>query len=707
MALTVSSVGNATSTTSNTTLASGATVNASVGDVLLICIAAENSGTSGAARTVTITDNASGTTNVYTQRGTTGNATAGTAGDGASQFFFECPVTTALSSNTVTVTFSGNVTHKAMEILRLQPASGQYIRFVEVGTASNTTPNTGATSHSASTVSVANTHTIFCMAAVETDDTITGDSDTTNGSWSTLVRRLADAGADAVTMSCATQYKTVNATGNQSWEATTVSARDSSRNYIVYSDDLKLAEDSVAWSFGVTDVTLDIADFDPSAVSGLQFWARSDQGITKDGSDLVSQWNDISGNARHLTEATNKPLWVDTLINGYPAIRFDGSNDVLTSTSFSLSQPMTVFIVCKIVTHTNLDGIWFGNAGSAPGIFMRSSPSVVIHDTSTGSEISRNSTAAYELFKAIFNGTSSTLAVNNGSDAATGSSYTSSLTAGFAVGSWGAAAGSRFGNIEVAEIAIYNSAITGANLTALNAYFGSRYGIFGNKDLSLASVAWTWAATDASLEFGREIVPAVVGWSWSATNVSLELGREVVPDTLAWSWAAQDVSLEHGWEIVPAPLAWSWAATATSLELGREIVPEGVAWAWAATDAAYRYGYRAVLDGVAWSWAAQDVSLEHGWKISPEGVAWSWAATDVTLVLDVNLFIAPESVAWTWAAQDASLEHGREIGAATVSWSWNVDDATFTLGTIVTDVIKYPTIGNGVGVSVSIRMGTR
>ncbi len=98
--------------------------------------------------------------------------------------------------------------------------------------------------------------------------------------------------------------------------------------------------------------------FTPASISGLQAWFRSDLGITKDGSDLVATWADQSGNGRDLTEATNKPLWVSSLINGYPAIRFDGTNDKLSSGAFSVSQPITIFIVHKNVSATDGDRVF-------------------------------------------------------------------------------------------------------------------------------------------------------------------------------------------------------------------------------------------------------------------------------------------------------------------------------------------------------------
>jgi hypothetical protein len=211
--------------------------------------------------------------------------------------------------------------------------------------------------------------------------------------------------------------------------------------------------------------------FSPSNISGLQFWVRSDLGITKDGSDLVSQWNDQSGNARNLTEATNQPLWVNSLINGYPAIRFDGSNDKMRTASFSISQPLTIFMVAKPVTHTNLDGYIFGgNLGAYQG----TSPVVKLHDQAVGDGAQANSGGAvYELYKFLFNGTSSVISIDDGSDQTSGTNLTSSFTSGVSLSVWNTDI--RFGNMEVAEVCIYDSSISGTNLTNLKNYFNTRY----------------------------------------------------------------------------------------------------------------------------------------------------------------------------------------------------------------------------------------
>jgi hypothetical protein len=94
--------------------------------------------------------------------------------------------------------------------------------------------------------------------------------------------------------------------------------------------------------------------FVPTDISNLAYWYSADSGITKDGSNLVSQWNDRSGNARNVTQATagNKPVYTTNQVNGLPAVIFDGSNDFLSlnASIFTNTSNITFFAVAKITT---------------------------------------------------------------------------------------------------------------------------------------------------------------------------------------------------------------------------------------------------------------------------------------------------------------------------------------------------------------------
>lgn len=111
--------------------------------------------------------------------------------------------------------------------------------------------------------------------------------------------------------------------------------------------------------------------FAPSTITGLQLWldASDDQTLydaTTGGSlvaadGTVARWEDKSGNGRHATQGTsaNRPARKTAIQGGKDVLRFDGSNDSLSipnSTAtfkFLHSQNSTVFAVFKSGTTAN------------------------------------------------------------------------------------------------------------------------------------------------------------------------------------------------------------------------------------------------------------------------------------------------------------------------------------------------------------------
>ena len=129
-------------------------------------------------------------------------------------------------------------------------------------------------------------------------------------------------------------------------------------------------------------------------VPGLLHAYEADQGVTKDGSDRVSQLNDLTGNGAHLVQATgaNQPLWVSNGINGNPALRITDAADEFLRTQAALfaggTMAHTIFCVVKTESsgnsgyvgyfavgsgvvggntsclgHENTNKLWFGGAG--------------------------------------------------------------------------------------------------------------------------------------------------------------------------------------------------------------------------------------------------------------------------------------------------------------------------------------------------------
>lgn len=81
----------------------------------------------------------------------------------------------------------------------------------------------------------------------------------------------------------------------------------------------------------------------------------------------VSTWRDFSGNGNHLTQtdASKRPLWKVGVLNGLPASRFDGTDDFMLNSAFTLPSKVTVGVAYTNRTGTN-GTLWGTNTGLGP-----------------------------------------------------------------------------------------------------------------------------------------------------------------------------------------------------------------------------------------------------------------------------------------------------------------------------------------------------
>ena len=92
--------------------------------------------------------------------------------------------------------------------------------------------------------------------------------------------------------------------------------------------------------------------FSPSDIANLELWLKADAGITFNGSD-VSAWADQSGNGRNATQntASRQPLFVASVINGLPAVEFDGVDALGTLMNVDLAflsgSAMSIYAVIR------------------------------------------------------------------------------------------------------------------------------------------------------------------------------------------------------------------------------------------------------------------------------------------------------------------------------------------------------------------------
>lgn len=203
--------------------------------------------------------------------------------------------------------------------------------------------------------------------------------------------------------------------------------------------------------------------FSPANVAGLAIWCRFNRGITVTGSG-VSQWDDQSGNNRHLLQATdaNRPA---KQADG--SIVFDGLAFFLKANAFTHNQPLTTFLLMKQLAWTSGRIFCGGNVAASAGIRQGgSTPQMQLVAGSAAATNGDLTLNTYGVVTAVINGASSTLQVNSGT--ATTGDPGANAAAGFSVGATGA--GTLFANVQVKEVLSYSGALSAANAANVIAY---------------------------------------------------------------------------------------------------------------------------------------------------------------------------------------------------------------------------------------------
>ena len=125
----------------------------------------------------------------------------------------------------------------------------------------------------------------------------------------------------------------------------------------------------------LSSATIVFPSFIPDLVA--RYDAADLSSISLSGSD-VTQWSDVSGNARHATQSTStfRPKSGTRTINGLNAIDFDGTDDRLNANSVAASftgndRPFTIFMVqAKDIANSSLSAFVF-DSGLTTVPFMR------------------------------------------------------------------------------------------------------------------------------------------------------------------------------------------------------------------------------------------------------------------------------------------------------------------------------------------------
>jgi hypothetical protein len=98
----------------------------------------------------------------------------------------------------------------------------------------------------------------------------------------------------------------------------------------------------------------------------LALWLAADVAVTTDAANRVIAWQDIvygdnrSGEDAIQVDEQARPLLVDDAIHGHPGIRFDGESDYLLTTPLETTDDQTVLFVCQFGPQTFRPGRKWG-----------------------------------------------------------------------------------------------------------------------------------------------------------------------------------------------------------------------------------------------------------------------------------------------------------------------------------------------------------
>lgn len=227
MALTATDRGTSFGESSATTFAVSPSSNFTAGTLVLFAVSYDNAGTNGADPYSSIADTAG---NTWVSRLDVLND-PGAANEGLVVRLFETYQTagTLTTGSTITITFSTSVTAKVGTLTQLAGSVGTptYVTGA-TGTGSSSTP-------SITTGSITSGDYVFGATGQEGGGTQTGDSDTTNGSWSAqqwVVTNLTGNTNQGIT----TQGKVTTGTGAQTYNTTINTTRDWSILWAQYTE---------------------------------------------------------------------------------------------------------------------------------------------------------------------------------------------------------------------------------------------------------------------------------------------------------------------------------------------------------------------------------------------------------------------------------------------------------------------------------------
>lgn len=209
----------------------------------------------------------------------------------------------------------------------------------------------------------------------------------------------------------------------------------------------------------------------PQYISGLVFWVKADAIVGLSDGQPVATWSDQSGNSHDATASGSaEPTYKVNIQNGLPAVKFNGTSNVMQTASFTLNQPSTVFLVGNAASGGVRQGFADGLTLYTRGLDSINASSFRLYAYSGLSQTVSNINNVAVL-GGVFNGSSSVNSYNGTVvTGSAGAASASGMTLGEGIGAY-------YLSGYLMEVVAYNTALSTANRQGIEGYLAWKWGL--------------------------------------------------------------------------------------------------------------------------------------------------------------------------------------------------------------------------------------
>jgi len=235
------------------------------------------------------------------------------------------------------------------------------------------------------------------------------------------------------------------------------------------------------------------AAFSPASISGLSLWLKANAGVSLNGND-VTGWADQSGNGKNAVGTDTLPTLQSNAINGLPAIRFNNGYDIgrfVISSSFNLKNSSAFVVVQQLsldnsyprfLSFPSLNDLDYNANDGLCILFNNGVPQLQLTSNANDALIvdaSANNAFAIASYK-IDNSGNMSLFYNGASESTNQNSNMASQNGlgEIYIGQSQSNIGSEGLYGDIAEIVMYNRAVTTIERQQVEGYLNTKYAIY-------------------------------------------------------------------------------------------------------------------------------------------------------------------------------------------------------------------------------------